>query len=125
MGDRYVPRDEEFRSPRAPRDPAKTVYVGQLRYETSERAVKEWFEKAYGPVAYAKVGGAGWGEGAMPMRRPCGVFAACGVLSGPGVLPGVQRRLVTAGGEARGAAGRRRGVAGHLALARAHGPSPH
>ena len=66
------PREEEYKSPREGqgRDAGKTIYVGQLRYETSERTVKEWFEKAYGPVAYVKVGArvgrGGGGDGTPP-----------------------------------------------------------
>ena len=64
MGDRYVSskrEDGEF-SPRGQSgglrpdhryDGTKTIYVGQLRYDTDERTVRKF--EAYGPVATVKV----------------------------------------------------------------------
>lgn len=63
MGDRYVtitrPNDGDFNgSPRGyrsgPPEPSRTVYVGQLRYDTDEKTVRRWFE-AYGLVQSVKL----------------------------------------------------------------------
>ncbi len=56
MGDRY--NGDDYRSPRTypPRpDVNKTIYVGNLRYDTEEKTVHDWFEKYYGPVSHVKV----------------------------------------------------------------------
>jgi hypothetical protein len=56
MADRY--NGDDYRSPRTyqPRpDVNKTIYVGNLRYDTEEKTVHDWFEKYYGPVSHVKV----------------------------------------------------------------------
>ncbi|GAB4822689.1 hypothetical protein N2152v2_009735 [Parachlorella kessleri] len=56
MGDRY--NGDDYRSPRTypPRpDVNKTIYVGNLRYDTEEKTVHDWFEKYYGPVSHVKM----------------------------------------------------------------------
>ncbi|KAI7841756.1 hypothetical protein COHA_004622 [Chlorella ohadii] len=63
MGDRHVTLADAGGYPGSPRgpaggyrpyDPSKTIYVGQLRYDTDERTVRKWFE-AYGPVNSVKL----------------------------------------------------------------------
>lgn len=54
MGDRYAADD--YRSPRygSRLDVNKTIYVGNLRYDTEEKTVHDWFEKYYGEAAAAQ-----------------------------------------------------------------------
>lgn len=53
MSDRY--NGDDYRSPRGRPDVNRTIYVGNLRYDTEEKIVRDWFEKYYGPVSFVKV----------------------------------------------------------------------
>ncbi|KAI3427976.1 hypothetical protein D9Q98_006366 [Chlorella vulgaris] len=52
--DDFSPRGGGGYTPRAGQDASRTIYVGQLRYDTDERVIRKWFE-AYGPVAAVKL----------------------------------------------------------------------
>lgn len=53
MSDRY--NGDDYRSPRGRPDVNRTIYVGNLRYDTEEKIVRDWFEKYYGPVSFVKL----------------------------------------------------------------------